>query len=221
MSWSSARVRRERALPPRTGSRTERRISSSMSLERMTWRLTTATTRSSTTGEAAAEDWASTETEARQDEKDRQEGAIPIRAATICLRRTRAGLALSDFGGARDGSSGLDAHAHQKLCPRLKKKLKCVASPTCGLLIRIGERVVDVDRVDGRIEVVAEIQADGPDRSMVAQADSGCMREVVEAADSLMAGGGDGAVGGTAWAGGILTCAEAVRVPCTYRDWAG
>ena len=51
--------------------------------------------------------------------------------------------------------------------------------------------------IDGRVEVVAEIEADGPDGSMVAQADSGRVGEVVEAADSLLAGGGGGAVVGT------------------------
>jgi hypothetical protein len=49
-------------------------------------------------------------------------------------------------------------------------------------------RVVEVYGKDRGIQVVAEVQANGAGRRMVAQTGSNCMGEVVEAAGPLLAG---------------------------------
>ena len=53
--------------------------------------------------------------------------------------------------------------------------------------VRQREGIVDVDRVDGWIQVIAEIQANGTDGRMVAQTQTRSMGEIIEAAISQRA----------------------------------
>ena len=48
----------------------------------------------------------------------------------------------------------------------------------------ISVRVVVGDRISGRIEVIAEVEAYGPDGRMVAQADAERMGKIIEAAEA-------------------------------------
>ena len=65
---------------------------------------------------------------------------------------------------------------------------RLVTGKSVGFADGVGIAVVDVHREDGRIQVIAEIEPDGPDRRVVAQTGAQSMREVVEAAQALLAG---------------------------------
>src|SRR5579863_9297228 len=70
--------------------------------------------------------------------------------------------------------------------------------PHVVLAVRTGERVLHIDRINGRIQIVAEIQPDGPDRRMVPQAETRRMGKVAAAADALLPGRGTLSQGGSA-----------------------
>ena len=54
--------------------------------------------------------------------------------------------------------------------------------------VDVGLRIVDVDGVDRRIQVIAEVEANGPDRRMVSRTESHGVREVVKTALALLSG---------------------------------
>lgn len=97
--------------------------------------------------------------------------------------------------------AGLEGARSLEGLPQAEEEVEVRRLADVWVEIGVRLRVVDVNGVDGRVEVVAEIEADGPDRGVIAQADAGRMGEVVEAADSLLSCGGVGALGWTDGAG--------------------
>ena len=71
---------------------------------------------------------------------------------------------------------------------------------------RIDQRIIVGDRINGWIQVIAEVQPDGPNRRMVAQSDSGRVRKVVEAALALRAGRSYWAGRCNFWVRRVATC---------------
>src|SRR6266568_855373 len=94
--------------------------------------------------------------------------------------RCRQGWSRFELSSARS-SEGL-SQAEEEV------EVRGFADVLIGVDVRL--RVVHVHRVDWRIQVVAEIQPDRPDWRMVAHAQARCMREVIEAALTLLAGRG-------------------------------
>ncbi len=127
------------------------------------------------------------------DRHDSVEHTASGSAARGCLLRMRSRRA-----AAREAADCMTCRivnsAHQNVCPRLKKKLKWLAWPMCWFREWLCDAIIDVDRIDGRIQVIAEIESDGPDRRVIAQAQPGGMREVIETARPALARGVDRAV---------------------------
>src|SRR5271157_2084489 len=77
--------------------------------------------------------------------------------------------------------------------PQAEEKIEVPAFAHMRVRSRLCERVVVDYRVNGRVQVIAEVQPYRPDRRMVTQADSRRVGKVVEAARSLPARRGHGA----------------------------
>ena len=82
----------------------------------------------------------------------------------------------------------MSAVCSSECLPEAEKEVEVRCLADVLVSIDVGLRIVDVDGVDRRIQVVTEIKANGPYRRMVAQAQSGRMREVVETALALLSG---------------------------------
>ena len=72
--------------------------------------------------------------------------------------------------------------------PQAEEEVEMARLTDVRIGVRVRESIVDVHWVNGRVEVVAEVEANWADRRMVAQAQASGMSEVVEAADALVPG---------------------------------
>jgi len=115
-------------MPPRLGSRTERRISWSMSLARMAWLLTTATTLSRTTGDWAWTVYAATRASRRAQTKVRALPPMRLKNATRMGHGTARAIKKFD---SRTVLTGLVAGHDFSRAEREGKTVRALAPEGC------------------------------------------------------------------------------------------